>query len=173
MCVCVCVCVCVWFYFLALLCLVPQPGIEPVTLAAEAQSLNHWTTKEVPPEIYFQWWKSINVTSHGVSLWTHLLPLVRSCFHLLILLSFPLSELSSSALPSLWDTQQSSECTFSTLCSIPPILTHHLCKDLYPKKVTFWVTEIRRWTYDSGADTTQAITVHTWSNLDPWNDHLC
>ena len=28
--------------------LVPQPGIEPVPLAVEAQSLNHWTTREVP-----------------------------------------------------------------------------------------------------------------------------
>ena len=26
--------------------LVPQPGIEPVSLAVEAQSPNHWTTKE-------------------------------------------------------------------------------------------------------------------------------
>ena len=41
-----CVCVFVLFYFLALLCLVPQPGIEPVTLAVEAQNLNHWTTKK-------------------------------------------------------------------------------------------------------------------------------
>ena len=42
-----------------MLCLVPQPGIEPVTLAVEAHSLNHWTTKEVPPKIYFQWWERI------------------------------------------------------------------------------------------------------------------
>ena len=28
--------------------LVPQPGIEPVPPALEAQSLNHWTTREVP-----------------------------------------------------------------------------------------------------------------------------
>ena len=28
--------------------LVPQPGIKPVPLAMEAQSLNHWTTREVP-----------------------------------------------------------------------------------------------------------------------------
>ena len=27
--------------------LVPQPGIEPVSLALEAQSLSHWTTREV------------------------------------------------------------------------------------------------------------------------------
>ena len=28
--------------------LVPQPGIEPVPPAVEAQSLNHWTAREVP-----------------------------------------------------------------------------------------------------------------------------
>ena len=28
--------------------LVPQPGIEPVSPAVEAQSLNHWSTREVP-----------------------------------------------------------------------------------------------------------------------------
>ena len=28
--------------------LVPWPGIEHMTPAVEAQSLNHWTTKEVP-----------------------------------------------------------------------------------------------------------------------------
>ena len=27
---------------------VPQPGIEPLTPAVEAQSLNHWTAREVP-----------------------------------------------------------------------------------------------------------------------------
>ena len=27
--------------------LVPQAGIEPVTPVVEAQSLNHWTTREV------------------------------------------------------------------------------------------------------------------------------
>ena len=28
--------------------LVPQPGIEPMTPEVEAQSLNHWTAREVP-----------------------------------------------------------------------------------------------------------------------------
>ena len=27
---------------------VPQPGIEPAAPVLEAQSLNHWTTREVP-----------------------------------------------------------------------------------------------------------------------------
>ena len=27
---------------------VPQPGIEPTSLLLEAQSLNHWTAREVP-----------------------------------------------------------------------------------------------------------------------------
>ena len=28
--------------------LVPQPGIEPVPPALEAQRVNHWTTRDVP-----------------------------------------------------------------------------------------------------------------------------
>ena len=31
----------------------PQPGIEPVPFALEAQSLNHWTAREVPIFSYF------------------------------------------------------------------------------------------------------------------------
>ena len=39
--------------------LVPQPGIELVSPAVEAQSLNHWTAKEVPRllGIYTKEWK--------------------------------------------------------------------------------------------------------------------
>ena len=33
--------------------LVPQPGIEPVPPAVEVQSLNHWTTREVPHYCFF------------------------------------------------------------------------------------------------------------------------
>ena len=49
MCVCVCVCVYLCMY-LAAPCgiLVPQPGIEPLPPAEEAQRLSHWTTREVP-----------------------------------------------------------------------------------------------------------------------------
>ena len=32
--------------------LVPQPGIEPVSSAVEAQSLNHWTTREAPLSLF-------------------------------------------------------------------------------------------------------------------------
>ena len=35
--------------------LVLQPGIEPVPPAVEAQSLNHWTAREVPFFILFFW----------------------------------------------------------------------------------------------------------------------
>ena len=31
--------------------LVPQTGIEPIPLALGSQSLNHWTTREVPVSI--------------------------------------------------------------------------------------------------------------------------
>ena len=40
--------------------LVPQPGIEPVPPAVEAQSLNHQTTREVPRTPFCK---------HGVILW--------------------------------------------------------------------------------------------------------
>ena len=54
--VCVCVCVCV-----AVPCsmriLVPQPGIDPVPPALEAQSLNHWTTGEVLEVVTSEWRK--------------------------------------------------------------------------------------------------------------------
>ena len=34
---------------MALKILVPQPGMEPVPTVWKAWSLNHWTTREVPP----------------------------------------------------------------------------------------------------------------------------
>ena len=42
-----------FFFFFLLHCvaciiLIPQPGIEPVPLAAKALSPNHWTTSEFP-----------------------------------------------------------------------------------------------------------------------------
>ena len=37
-----------WLHHAAFGILVPQPGIEPSPPALEAQSLNHWTTREVP-----------------------------------------------------------------------------------------------------------------------------
>lgn len=37
----------VWVHSVAWQVLVPHPGIEPVPLAEEAQSLNGWTTREV------------------------------------------------------------------------------------------------------------------------------
>ena len=35
--------------------LVPQPGIKPMPPAMEAQSLNHWTTRDVPNMAYFKY----------------------------------------------------------------------------------------------------------------------
>ena len=37
-----------WLHCAAFGILVPQQGIEPAPPAVEAQSLNHWTTREVP-----------------------------------------------------------------------------------------------------------------------------
>ena len=37
-----------WLCCVACGILVPQPGIEPAPPAVEAQSLNHWTAREVP-----------------------------------------------------------------------------------------------------------------------------
>ena len=33
--------------------LVPRPGMEPALPALEAQSLNHWTAREVPVLLFF------------------------------------------------------------------------------------------------------------------------
>ena len=33
--------------------LVPRPGVEPLPPAVEAQSLNHWTAREVPGKTRF------------------------------------------------------------------------------------------------------------------------
>lgn len=67
-----------------------------------------------PLRMCFSWWERMNpLISQGVSLLTHLLLLVRSYVHLLILLSFPLSALSSSALPNLWNSQQGLQSAFS------------------------------------------------------------
>ena len=53
-CVCVCVCVCAFDHTEQHMEL-PWPGIEPMSPAAEAQSLNHWATKETlnPLAFYF------------------------------------------------------------------------------------------------------------------------
>ena len=42
-----------WLCLAACGTLVPQPGIKPVPLAVETQSLNHWTTREVPGALLF------------------------------------------------------------------------------------------------------------------------
>ena len=57
-------CAICFYVFLTLLCvmwdlsspcgiLVPQPGIKPVPPVVGAQSLNHWTTREVPLCVLF------------------------------------------------------------------------------------------------------------------------
>ena len=43
-----------WLHFKACSTLVPTSGIKPVLLAVEAQSLNHWTTREVPKVLIFR-----------------------------------------------------------------------------------------------------------------------
>ena len=43
----------IMYLFMACGTLVPQPGTEPRSLAVEARSLNHWTTREVPEMIFF------------------------------------------------------------------------------------------------------------------------
>ena len=72
---------------------------------------------DYPPKMCFSWWERMNpLTSQGVSLLTHLPLLVRSYFHLLILLSFPLSALRSSALPNLCNSQPGLQSAFSLPC---------------------------------------------------------
>ena len=43
-----------WPHHAARRILVPRPGTEPVPPAVEAQTLNHWTTREVPGSLYFK-----------------------------------------------------------------------------------------------------------------------
>ena len=40
----------IWPRGVACRILVPQPGTEPVPPAVKAQSLNHWTARELPPQ---------------------------------------------------------------------------------------------------------------------------
>ena len=42
-----------WLHCMAYGILVPGPGIEPVSPAVDARSLNHWTTKEVLAFCFF------------------------------------------------------------------------------------------------------------------------
>ena len=42
-----------WSHCAAWGILVPQPGIEPVAPAVEAQSPNHWTAREFPTGTHF------------------------------------------------------------------------------------------------------------------------
>ena len=41
-----------WLYLMVCGILVPQPGIKPVPLAVEEQSLNYWTIREVCFKIF-------------------------------------------------------------------------------------------------------------------------
>ena len=52
-------CFCFWPRHAACGILVPQSRIGPAPPALEVQSLNHWTTREVPKEIVLKWhlWK--------------------------------------------------------------------------------------------------------------------
>ncbi|XP_073665439.1 solute carrier family 22 member 18 isoform X11 [Tursiops truncatus] len=51
--------------------LVPQPGIEPVPPAAEAQSLNHWTAREVPVMcIVIKFFTTLNIYQNSYQLLT-------------------------------------------------------------------------------------------------------
>ena len=43
--------------------LIPQPGIEPMPPAVEAQSLNHWTARETSDHFrYFMWVELYSMT---------------------------------------------------------------------------------------------------------------
>ena len=49
---------CLFFWFHCTWDLSSYPRIEPMPLAFEAQSLNHWTSKEAPPMYLFELWFS-------------------------------------------------------------------------------------------------------------------
>ena len=62
--------------------LVPQQGIEPAPPALEAQSLNHWTTREVPQNVHFQW--SLDIRWLPPS-WQNSLLQTQTCYYSKIL----------------------------------------------------------------------------------------
>ena len=54
-----------WFFgHLACRILVPRPGVEPAPAAVEVQSLNHWTTREVPVPECFKYSQSYCIKFH-------------------------------------------------------------------------------------------------------------
>ena len=74
-----------WLHCTACGILVPQPGIKPAPPALEAQSLNHWTTREIPGSTPFCLsiypLLDICVVSTAWLLWTVLLSIyVYPCF---------------------------------------------------------------------------------------------
>ena len=58
----------IYIIILAVLCrtLVPHPGIEPTSPAVEAQSPNHWTTREFPVSLFQRWPLLINESQSTV-----------------------------------------------------------------------------------------------------------
>ena len=50
-----------WTHRTACGIIVPQPGIEPVPPAVEVQSPNHWTSREVPKNIFFKYFRKKDV----------------------------------------------------------------------------------------------------------------
>ena len=48
--------------------LVPQPGTKPLRPAVEAQSLNHWTTREVPKHSYLNEYLQKKNVTHNLNL---------------------------------------------------------------------------------------------------------
>ena len=59
-------------YCMACRILVPQPGMEPVTPGVGAQSLNHWTAREVPTWPLLKGIKEINMTQ-----WPNMLCIIK------------------------------------------------------------------------------------------------
>ena len=60
--------------------IVPRPGIEPASPALKAQSLNHWTAREVPSlTSWFQWcyWEAWNYWFLVLCMWPSLLEACR------------------------------------------------------------------------------------------------
>ena len=86
--------------------LVPQPGLEPTPPAVEAWSLNHWTTREVPQDLFlipgileiYQWSAPgrvsfIHCDGHflGPLVWTHVLHAWKMVTNYLFTIACPLS----------------------------------------------------------------------------------
>ena len=70
------------FVFFSAACriFIPGPGIEPGTPAVEAQSLNRWTSREIPRIFHFDW--QYRMVALSLTSWVQISSLSSAIFKL-------------------------------------------------------------------------------------------